>query len=195
LVVWSFAVLGLVQATQNRLATFTSSYALWDDAIRLMELQSKPPLFAERQYNNRGNALVEAGYPKLGLPDVDRAVKLNDGLCAFHRNRAAILSRLKRLAEARVGFSRALILCPTDDASYFGRFHVEEALGMSAEATSDLNRACELGMQMACFVASRLKNGVASDQMFKFDIGSLRADSITAIPPMPAKLGRPENTH
>lgn len=170
LVAWLVSVLYFINATQNRLNTFVSSYVIWDDAVRLIETQQIVPMFAERAYNNRGSAMVETGHPAQALPDIDRAIKLNANLCAFHRTRATALSKLKRYDEALASYNRALGICPHDGGSFFGRFQVEEALGQTREALIDVGNACLLDVPMACFIESRLKEGVDKDSIFQFNI-------------------------
>lgn len=59
---------------------------------------------------NRAIALAEYDSPDVGLAAVDRLADRLDGYHAFHASRAELLRRLRRSADARAAYDRAILL-------------------------------------------------------------------------------------
>src|SRR5262249_57732865 len=70
------ACVALAGASIERLATFRSPLALWDDAVRKNADVQAP--FVERSYLNRGQILYALGRREEALADFDRAISLNE---------------------------------------------------------------------------------------------------------------------
>jgi tetratricopeptide (TPR) repeat protein len=114
------AVLALLlsAAMRERLATFQSNLALWDDVVRKNDDLSL--LFVDRGYGNRAVALLREGRLEESLRDLDVTLKLNPRSSHAYVNRATILARRGEEAKALADFERAIELDPA-----FAEAHAE----------------------------------------------------------------------
>lgn len=80
----------LAAGMRERLETFSSPLALWDDAVR--KLPAGQASFADRAIGNRGVALMRAGRLEEARRDLDRAVQINPRSPVAFYNRAMLLA-------------------------------------------------------------------------------------------------------
>ncbi|MEW6689437.1 MAG: tetratricopeptide repeat protein [Pseudomonadota bacterium] len=137
------AALALAPAFADRLRTFSSELALWEDAVRKLSDPSAP--FTDRAYRNRGVAYFQAGRDPEALRDFDRAIELHPGTPEGWISRGTLYMRAAQSARARADFDRALALDPHNGEVLARRCIVLMRLERLDEALADCTRAVELG--------------------------------------------------
>jgi protein O-mannosyl-transferase len=140
----------------ERLRTFRSAYAVWDDAVRKSRAYERAAPAAHRPYLNRGRALLDLGRLDAALRDFDMALELEPGLAYAHWNRALVYIAKNDPARAFVafdeGFATASRLPATARArAYSNRAGLHLRLGRSHDALEDLQRALALDPARAEF--------------------------------------------
>lgn len=123
IVVVGCAALALVfgVAMRDRLATFGSELALWDDVVRKNTDLSLA--FVDRGYDNRSVALLREGRLDAALRDVEMALKLNPRSTHAYVNRALVLAKKGERIRALADLDRAIELDPS-----FANAHAERCL-------------------------------------------------------------------
>lgn len=142
---WAAAALAgivLVAVMQERLATFSSGLALWDDAVRKNAGSSAP--YVERAFVNRGLAHMAAGRMHAAGDDFERAVALNARFADAYLARGTLRLRSRELEAAHEDLDRALALDAAYASAYNKRCVVRAGLGRSREALDDCERAVAL---------------------------------------------------
>ena len=149
------AVVALVLsvAMRDRLATFSSEVALWDDAVRKNTDHSLA--FVDRGYTSRGAALLRAGRADEALADLDRALQLNPRSAYTYVNRAMALARKGERGQALADFDRAIALNP-----HFPEAHSERCLLLirmeePARALESCNEALRLAPSLPAALLNR----------------------------------------
>jgi tetratricopeptide (TPR) repeat protein len=144
---WALAALAVAAAAlllplQDRLATFASDLALWDDAVRKIEDPGAP--YVERSYRNRGVAYYKSQRFSEARRDFDRALELEPRSTEAWSLRGSLFMRTSRYERALEDFGRALALAP-DDADVLGRRCVTLMyLKRLDEALADCERSAKL---------------------------------------------------
>jgi len=137
---------------QDRLRSFVSERALWDDAAAKLSAADLPG--ADRIYNNRGDARLKRGELAAAMKDFDRVVALNPDADYGYLGRSAIYYQEKNYAQALAELDHALRLKPNSADSgniLYRRGNVLEALGRRAEALSAYRAAAKAGYSLAKF--------------------------------------------
>jgi tetratricopeptide (TPR) repeat protein len=129
----------LAVAAHERLGTFSSSFALWDDAVRKNGALDRP--YVERAYINRGLAALEAGKAQSARDDFERAVQLNPRSPDAHLARGTYRLRSGALQDALADFDAAVALDPAYAAPYNKRCVVKARLGRMADGLADCDQA------------------------------------------------------
>ena len=127
---------------RDRLATFSSELALWDDAVRKNTNLSLD--FVARGYVNRAAALLRVHRLDEALADLDIALKLDPRSAHAYTNRGSVRLRMAEAAAALPDFDRAIAL-----GSAFAEPHSERCaallmLGQPARALESCNAALRL---------------------------------------------------
>ena len=139
----------LMGASTDRLKTFASNFALWDDAERLLRLTANPSL-SERIYFNRGNAHFENREYQRAIADYSQAISLRPGISAIHNNRGFSYLELRRPQQARTDFEAAITFNPAHGRAHIGLGIALESLGHRQPAGEAFRRACLLGYPATC---------------------------------------------
>ncbi len=147
------ACLVLALLARNRIATFESHFALWDDAVR--HRSDRTAVGVDRAYVNRGTALAEMGRPSDALADYDKAITINPEIAGTYVNRGGMDSALGRHTEAIADFDAALRLDNNLPSAYVNRGVEYLRLGRLDEAAADLTKAIELNPRHAGALANR----------------------------------------
>jgi len=92
---------------------------------------------------------THAGDLPLALDDYDRIIALEPSIAEAHNNRALVLHRLARPAEALASCDRAIALAPSLSSAHVNRGNALHALGRRDEALADYDRALALGPDQA----------------------------------------------
>ena len=147
----SVVVATLATLAHERLKTFDSSYALWNDAVKLTERNdARTPMLA-RQYTSRGLASLVARQPQYALSDFDRALTFSHRYILAIHGKGLALMQLGRYADAKTSFDQALMIKPDFIPSMLARSGACSKLGDSVCANNDLKKACDLGAPLACY--------------------------------------------
>jgi Flp pilus assembly protein TadD len=126
-------------AMRERLATFASDLALWDDVVR--KSATAPQIFTDRGYVNRAVTLMRAGRLDEALRDIETALKLNPRNTHAYLNRGTILSRRGDNRGALADFDRAIELDPVFAEAHAERCAVLILLEEPARAQESCNTA------------------------------------------------------
>ena len=132
----------LAAIAHDRLQTFSSALALWDDAAR--KTGDAYALHAERPFVNRGLAYLTDSQAEAASADFERALEINHRSPDVYLARGTLRLRAGRLPEALEDLDRALALDPRYGAAYNKRCVVKAGLGRNAEALADCEQAVVL---------------------------------------------------
>lgn len=138
----ALACLALLPPFYNRLASFSSEFRVWDDAVRKNTDLAAP--LAYRAWRNRGVALYQAGRNEEALADFDTVLRLNPRDALSWMTRGTLHMRAGRSAEARADFDRALELVPRYAEARARRCVVLMRLQQLDAALADCRLAAEL---------------------------------------------------
>jgi Flp pilus assembly protein TadD len=140
-------------ATRDRLATFSSEVALWDDAVRKNTDHSLA--FVDRGYTSRGAALLRAGRTDEALADLDRASQLNPRSAYTYVNRAMALARKGERGQALADFDRAISLSPRFPEAHSERCLLLIRMEEPARALESCNEALRLAPNLPAALLNR----------------------------------------
>ena len=134
--------LALAIGAHDRLRTFASPVAIWDDAVRKNTDVSVPRV--ERGWVNRGLAQLDRGRTEAAAADFARALEINARSPDAWFARGILAMRGGKFDAALADLDRAVVL----DAGYAAAFHkrcvVKAALGRMADALADCDHAIAL---------------------------------------------------
>jgi len=140
-------------AMRQRLETFSSELALWDDVVRKNTDLSLP--FVDRGYDNRAVGLLRAGRLEEALSDLEMALKLNPRSSHAYVNRATVFARMGERARALADFDRAIELDPAFANAYSERCALLLAMKEAARALESCNAALRLAPAMPVALINR----------------------------------------
>lgn len=149
LVFFAAVTLAQLPASWNRLTTFSDSFLLWDDALRLAQHKEKNPRLG-RIYHSRGTELARKKRYAEALQDYEIGLKYRPKYSQLYNDRAVVYLETERYREALKGFDMAIWINPNYFNPYLGRAKVYEALGNYAAARLDYARSCQLGVEVVC---------------------------------------------
>ena len=145
----------LAKTADERLRTFASAEALWNDAIRLVERRRLPDVRAERAYNNRGVIRAERQDYAQAIADFERALAYNPDYYPAYFSRAQTLAALGSYDAALADLDRAQAIRPGYANTRLSRAAVLGKLGRDDEAAAELKHVCDDGNVFACWVLQR----------------------------------------
>jgi tetratricopeptide (TPR) repeat protein len=145
--------------SQDRLDSFSSRAALWEDAAAKLP---KPEVAgASRIFFNRGNERFQKGNMEGALLDISKAIELSPGNSSFYLARATTLTRTGRPEEALSDLAAAERITPHDEPRiWFQRFRALYAL-QSPDAEDALQTAARLGSFSARYVIEKRRSNGA----------------------------------
>lgn len=145
--------------SQDRLESFSSRAALWEDAAAKLP---KPEVAgASRIFFNRGNERFQKGNMEGALLDISKAIELSPGHSSFYLARATTLTRIGRPQEALSDLAAAERITPHDEPRiWFQRFRALYAL-QSPDAEDALQTAARLGSLSARYVIEKRRSNGA----------------------------------
>ncbi len=107
----------------------------------------------------RGIAHDRAGHPEAALADLRRAIDLDPRLFSAYKGLDDVLYKQGRLDEIVDSWTRLLRLEPGNDNAYVQRSGAYTRKKDKASAIRDLDRACGMGNDQACYLLKSLPNG------------------------------------
>jgi Tfp pilus assembly protein PilF len=128
-------------AAWERIGTFSSAAALWEDALKKTDPAAP---FAERAWIGRGLAHLGAGRAESARADFERALEINPRAPEAWLGRGTLRLRAGRLDEAIADFDRALALDAKYASAYNKRCVARAGLGLERDALADCERALAL---------------------------------------------------
>ena len=158
---------GLATLAQERLMTFSSEYAVWNDAIHLAERNEVKSLMRVRQYYNRGLAYLVDKRPQSALEDFERALSFLPRDVLSNNGKGLALMRLGRFQEAKASFDQVLAIKPDYAQTLLARSGACTKIGDEVCADNDLKKACELGSVVACYYRDK-KNHPDKEFVMRF---------------------------
>lgn len=143
------ACLGLAGLADERLSTFRSARAVWDDAVAKNRPYEGRAVGVYRAYFNRGTALLREGRPEAALRDFGTALDLRPGLAYASLNAGLAHIRLQQYPEALRDFDEGLangrdMPPPARAAAYSNRAGLYLLLRRPRDAADDLAQAAAL---------------------------------------------------
>jgi hypothetical protein len=144
----------LLYQAHNRLVTFSSPLALWQDAVA--KLPAKPIPWGSRTLYHLGREYVYDGRPDKAIEVVDRCMAQYPNTYHCYFARGAIYFELKDFEHALPYLSRAVVLNPQSPIAQQRLGQVLEYLGRIDEAKALYRRASEMGFKGAEAELSRL---------------------------------------
>lgn len=133
--------LAFAYASSDRLQSFSSAYALWDDAVR--KLPDSPVLGTARVYTNRGALAMKRGDLKLAIADFTHALQADPGYKRALSGRAFAYMKLGDYPTALADANAVIRLDPEDRGSYIVRGHVYKNRGDRDLALADFEHGCQ----------------------------------------------------
>lgn len=121
----------------NRLATFKSELAAWNDAVAYNE-DHRDRLGKDRLYVGRGGAYLKSGNAELGLADFKKALELNPAKSDNWLNRGTAYFVMQAYPAAVEDYSKAIELDKTNLKAYFNRAAAYNQMDRDDLAMADL---------------------------------------------------------
>ena len=140
-------------ALRDRLGTFASEFALWDDAVRKNTDRSLN--FVDRGYVSRAAALLREGRIDEAMRDLDTALELNPRSAHAHVNRAMALARRGERDRALADFDRAIELDPSFADAHAERCVLLLRMEEPARALDSCNAALRLAPNLPAALLNR----------------------------------------
>lgn len=154
LLVLSVAI-AFAYASSDRLKSFSSEYALWDDAVR--KLPEARALGSARAYANRGYENVKRGDFDAAIADLTQSLSVNPRHKRVYQMRAFAQAKLGNYQAALDDANAFIHLDPADPVGYTVRGVVYQGKGDLDLAVSDFDRACRQEWPAACIALGMAK--------------------------------------
>jgi len=173
--------LALGALTLDRLATFRSDFALWDDAVEKTSLFSQANAVGHgRPFLNRGTHYLNQLRPDLALADFQRAFDRGELKHVTVYNMGVGLQLMGRHAEALAAFDRADSLGFDDVGLHYHRGESAMELGQSSLAEASLTKALEYPQDPPWRAWTLLRRTEAAVALGRFDIAIEGVDELLA---------------
>jgi tetratricopeptide (TPR) repeat protein len=142
-----------VVAARERLGTFASELALWDDAVRKNTNLSL--IFVYRGYANRASALLRDDRFEEAMRDIDMAMKLNPRDAHAYVNRAAVYLRKGETAKSLADLDHAINLDSGLAAAHVARCALLIKMAQPSNALESCNAALRIAPEMPAALLNR----------------------------------------
>lgn len=133
--------LAFAYAASDRLQSFSSADALWDDAVR--KLPASPVLGTARVYTNRGARAMKRDDLDLAIADFTHALQADPRYKSALSGRAFAYMKLGDYPNALADANAVIRLDPEDGGSYIVRGHVYKNRGDRDLALADFKYGCQ----------------------------------------------------
>lgn len=156
---WSAILVAAVAfsvASSDRLKSFSSSHALWDDAV--LKLPSELAPGSARAYNNRGLQNMQRGDIRAAIEDFTSSLRVDSEYKLAYRSRAfAYMKRGEHLAAIQDA-ETVVRLHPKDPGNLILLGAVYRGAGQLDKAMANFEIACKRGLLVACIELEETKN-------------------------------------
>lgn len=147
-VIVAVVALAMIPISMDRLATFSHSLLLWDDAAKLLP-QENPLPGSARIYNNRGLEFMEIDNYSAAKQDFERCLQLNPNTPSAHTNLGAMYLKMGKPHQAQLAFDRAIAIMQAAGKinyanPFYGNGKAYEALGQHAKSKANYEISCRL---------------------------------------------------
>jgi hypothetical protein len=146
----------LMYQAHDRLVTFSSSFLLWEDAVK--KLPDKPVPWGSRSLYMLAREYVYGGQPGRAIEVAERCMAQYPDTVHCYYARGVVHYLLEQYALALPYLSRAVELRPDSGIAHHRLGLVLERLGRIAEAKAEYGRASALGYKGADFEIKRLES-------------------------------------
>jgi Tfp pilus assembly protein PilF len=147
--------LAFALASSDRLRSFSSEFALWDDAVR--KLPDERALGAARTYHNRGYLNMKRGDMQASIADFTRALRADPEYKKAYQNRAFVHMKLGAYPDAMQDANTAIRLYPEDPNNYSLRGVIYLRSGERDKAMNDYEFACQQKSVSACVAIKKMR--------------------------------------
>jgi tetratricopeptide (TPR) repeat protein len=142
-------------SAHNRLESFTSTFALWNDAVEKLPKTDNLP-GAERPYFNRANEFMAIRNRTAAIADFSKAIQLNPNLSPFYLSRGYAYWQEKKYLLATQDVNMAIQLEPNNGNAYFVGGLISKSTGDITKANNKFEIACRLKSMGACIEIKKL---------------------------------------
>lgn len=136
-------------SARDRLQSFTTTLALWEDAVHKLPADLNVP-GAERPYFNRANEYMAAKKRLAAIADYSQAIKLNPELGTLYLSRGYAYWQEKNYALATQDINTIIRLEPNNLNAYYVGGLISKSAGFDTEATKKFEIACKMKSIPAC---------------------------------------------
>lgn len=150
-VFWSVILVTAVAfsiASSDRLRSFSSSYALWDDAVR--KLPNELAMGSARTFNNRGLQNMQRGDIQAAIADFTRALRVEPKYKLAYRNRAFAYIKKGEYSAAIQDAETVVRLYPDEPNNLILLGAIYRGAGQLDKAAANFEVACKRGLLVAC---------------------------------------------
>ena len=148
-------VLMLVPLAWNRMWVFADNYRVWDDAVRLLD--GADTLGAHRVYYGRGHASSANKNWDAAIRDFNKALSIKPDYPAANMALAAAYMDAGQLQEALAASNKMIAADPNNAHAYYAKATVLSKLHDRAGSIKQMEKSCELGMNLACAIVNLSK--------------------------------------
>lgn len=148
-------LLVLVSVSSERLQTFSTGFALWDDAVK--KLPEMTVGGVARVYGNRGTWNAKNGNHQAAILDFSSALKADPGYKGGYSGRAYAYAKLGNYAAALQDAEVMVGLYPEDPLGLTLKGLILRDQGKINAAIESLQRACDMKSTRACVAISLIR--------------------------------------
>ncbi len=142
-------------ASNDRLNSFSSEYALWDDAVKKLPNLLAPG--SARAFNNRGRQNLQKGNYSAAIADCTRAIQANPKYQTAYQVRAFAYLKRGNFQAAIQDANTVARLFPEDPNVYTLLGAVYRGAGQIDEAIVNFELACKRDLFTACYELEAMK--------------------------------------
>jgi hypothetical protein len=142
-------------SSRDRLESFSSEFALWDDAVQ--KLPDEQALGSARTHANRGYLNMKRGDMQAAIVDLTHALRVDPEYKKAYQDRAVVYMKLGNFPAALQDADLAIRLQPEDPNGYALRGVIYRSKGDFDKAMADFEFACKQKSIGACTAIKSIK--------------------------------------
>lgn len=152
--------LAFAASSADRLKSFSSSYSLWDDAVRKLPTTLAPG--SARTYNNRGLQNMKRGDLPAAIADCTHAIQVDPQYRLAYQNRAFAYMKQGNYPAAIRDAKTVARMYPQDPHVFALLGSIYQGAGQFNNARANFRVGCKRGSRVACFEMDAMKNDAAA---------------------------------